>query len=109
MRNIYCLAQQCVIITSSRAEVFCKKGVQASGLQLYLKTDSNTVVFQLKFTKILRTSLFVKHLRWLLLYNIVRSGQRYTLIETSKLTCTANQLTGFYMSVKFAMYGFREN
>ena len=33
------------------------------------------------------------------------SGQWYTHIETSQLICSANQLTGFYMSVTLTWYG----
>ena len=53
------------ITRSSCPEVFCKKGV----LKNFIKFRGKHRCFPVNFVKFLRTSFFIEHLWWLLLYH----------------------------------------
>ena len=66
---------------SRRPEVFCKKLFQASD---FIKKETLAQFFSVNFAKLLRTSYFTEHLRWLLLNNVYENSSNILLIALSR-------------------------
>ena len=65
---------------SSRAEVFCKKGILKNFAKAcnFRKKETLAQVFSCDFWEVFKNSFFIEHLRWLLLMKIESRHGAYT-------------------------------
>ena len=94
------------ILRSSRPKVFCKKNVlknfsKFTGKHLHQRLFFNKVAdlklshryFPVNFKKFLRTSYFIKHLRWLLLHLSIAIATASSQIKSNNLNMYATAKT----------------